>query len=38
MNQTNFGAPNTDISSSNYGSITTTFPARQVQFALRISF
>jgi hypothetical protein len=37
-NQTNFGAPNTNISGSNYGSITSTFPARQVQFALRLSF
>ena len=37
-NQTNFGAPATGISGSNYGSITSTFPARQVQFALRLAF
>jgi len=37
-NQTNFGAPASNISSSNYGSITSTFPARQLQFALRFSF
>ena len=37
-NQTNFQAPASNISSSNYGSITTTFPARQLQFALRLSF
>jgi Carboxypeptidase regulatory-like domain/TonB-dependent Receptor Plug Domain len=37
-NQTNFTAPASNISSSNYGSITSTFPARQVQFALRLMF
>ncbi len=37
-NQTNFGAPAGNISSSNYGSITSTFPARQLQFALRLMF
>jgi hypothetical protein len=37
-NQTNFGPPNSNISSSSYGSITNTFPARQVQFALRLGF
>ncbi|HXA49248.1 MAG TPA: TonB-dependent receptor, partial [Candidatus Acidoferrum sp.] len=37
-NQTNFGPPNGNISSSSYGSITNTFPARQVQFALRLAF
>jgi hypothetical protein len=37
-NQTNFGAPATGISGSNYGSITSTFPARQVQFAMRLAF
>jgi hypothetical protein len=37
-NQTNFGAPSGNISSSNYGSITSTFPARQLQFALRLMF
>ena len=37
-NQTNFLAPASNISSSNYGSITGTFPARQVQFAMRLAF
>jgi hypothetical protein len=37
-NQTNFMAPASNISSSNYGSITSTSPARQVQFALRLMF
>ena len=37
-NQTNFGPPASSISSSNYGSITSTFPARQLQFALRLMF
>jgi hypothetical protein len=37
-NQTNFGPPASNISSSNYGSITNTFPARQIQFALRLMF
>jgi hypothetical protein len=37
-NQTNFQAPASNISNSNYGTITSTFPARQVQFALRLAF
>jgi hypothetical protein len=37
-NQTNFMSPASNISNSNYGSITSTFPARQVQFALRLMF
>ena len=38
FNQTNFTAPNSDISSSSFGSITGTFPARQIQFALKVLF
>ncbi len=38
LNQTNFQAPNGNISSSAFGSITTTFPARQLQFALKVLF
>ena len=38
LNQTNFGPPNSDISSSAFGSITQTFPARQLQFALKVIF
>ena len=37
-NQTNFQAPASNISNSNYGTITSTFPARQLQFALRLAF
>jgi hypothetical protein len=38
FNQTNFQAPNSNISSSAFGSITSTFPARQLQFAAKILF
>ena len=38
LNQTNFQAPNSNISSSAFGSITSTFPARQLQFAAKILF
>ena len=38
LNQTNFQAPNSNISSAAFGSITSTFPARQVQYAAKILF
>jgi hypothetical protein len=38
LNKTNFSAANGDRSSSSFGKITSTLPARQVQFALRLSF
>ena len=38
LNQTNFMAPNSSVSSTAYGSITSTFPARQLQFALKLEF
>jgi hypothetical protein len=38
LNQTNFQAANSDISSSSFGSITSTYPARQIQFAMKIVF
>ena len=38
LNKTNFSPANGDISSSSFGKITNTFPARQVQFALRLAF
>jgi hypothetical protein len=38
FNQTNFQAPNSNISSSAFGSITSTFPARQLQFAVKLLF
>ena len=38
FNQTNFQAPNSNVSSSAFGSITSTFPARQLQLAAKILF
>jgi hypothetical protein len=38
VNQTNFQGPNSNISSSAFGSITTAFPARQLQFGAKILF
>jgi hypothetical protein len=38
LNKTNFSAANGDRSSSSFGKITATLPARQVQFALRLLF
>jgi hypothetical protein len=38
LNKTNFSAANGDRSSSSFGKITSTLPARQVQFALRFAF
>ena len=38
LNKTNFSPANGDRSSSSFGTITGTFPARQVQFALRLMF
>ncbi len=38
LNQTNFMAPNSNWSSTSFGSITSTFPARQLQFAMKFLF
>jgi hypothetical protein len=38
LNKTNFGAPNANRSNSNFGTITSTLPARVLQFALRLTF
>jgi hypothetical protein len=38
FNRTNFGPPNGNRSSNSFGSITSTYPARQVQFALKLMF
>jgi hypothetical protein len=38
FNKTNFGAANSDRSSSAFGTIRTTFPARQIQLAAKVSF
>ena len=38
FNRTNFGAPNTNVTNPNFGTITSTFPAREIQFALKLYF
>lgn len=39
FNKTNFGSPNSNISNSNFGTITgLASPARQIQFALKLVF
>jgi hypothetical protein len=38
FNKTNLGAPNGNRSAGNFGSITGTQPAREIQFALRYAF
>ncbi|MCU1235331.1 MAG: TonB-dependent receptor, partial [Candidatus Solibacter sp.] len=38
LNKTNFRSPNANRSNSNFGTITSTFPARIMQFAARVSF
>lgn len=38
LNQTNFQPPNTTFGNTSFGSITSTFPARQIQFALKLYF
>jgi len=37
-NHTNFGIPNTISTAAAFGTIRTTYPARQVQFALKLLF
>ena len=38
LNKTNFGIPNTNTASSSFGTIRTTYPARQIQFGLKLLF
>ena len=38
LNKTNFQAPNSDRSSTSFGTITSTFPWREIQMALRFVF
>ncbi len=38
FNKTNFSAPNANISNTNFGTITSTYPARQLQFGLKVLF
>jgi Carboxypeptidase regulatory-like domain/TonB dependent receptor-like, beta-barrel/TonB-dependent Receptor Plug Domain len=38
LNHTNFGIPNTIVNNSAFGTIRTTYPPRQIQFALKLLF
>jgi hypothetical protein len=38
LNHTNYGIPNTQYTSSSFGTIRTVYPARQIQFALKFLF
>ncbi len=38
LNKTNFGAPNANRSNSNFGTITSVYSPRVMQFALRLGF
>ena len=38
LNHTNFGIPNTQTTSAAFGTIRTTYPSRQGQFALKLLF
>jgi hypothetical protein len=38
FNRTNFGNPQTDRSVGTFGTINSAFPARQIQFAVRLEF
>jgi len=38
LNHTNFGVPNQQSNSTAFGTITSTYPPRQIQFALKLLF
>ncbi len=38
LNHTNYGGPNSDITSTAFGTIRSTFAPRQIQFALKLSY
>jgi hypothetical protein len=38
LNHTNFGLPDQNINDTAFGSIRSTFPPRQIQFALKLLF
>jgi hypothetical protein len=38
LNHTNFGPPSSDITSAAFGTIRSAYAARQIQFALKLSF
>jgi hypothetical protein len=37
-NHTNFSPPNTTFNTTAFGSVTSTFPARQIQLSLKLNF
>jgi hypothetical protein len=38
LNHTNFGIPDTKTTDAAFGTIRSTYPARQIQFALKLLF
>jgi hypothetical protein len=38
LNHTNFGIPDTKTSDAAFGTVRTTYPSRQIQFALKATF
>jgi hypothetical protein len=38
LNHTNFGIPNTTTTSTSFGQIRSTYPARQIQFGMKLMF
>ena len=38
LNHTNFKGPNSDVASAAFGTIRSTYPVRQIQFALKFMF
>jgi hypothetical protein len=38
LNHTNFGVPNTRSTDAAFGTIRSTYPSRQIQFALKLLF
>jgi len=38
LNRSNFGLPNNDITNAAFGTIRSTYPPRQIQFALKLMF
>jgi hypothetical protein len=38
LNKTNFSTPNANRSNTNFGTITSTFPARQIQLGVKVHF
>lgn len=38
FNKTNFGTPNGNVSNVNFGTITSAFPAREIQLAVKLYF